>query len=183
MFTKERFTNMRLDRTFFEQPTLKVAETLIGQVLCWNGYRGVITETEAYTGINDPACHAARGKTLRNAVMFENAGLTYVYFIYGMYYCLNIVTEPIGIAAAVLLRGIQLLDAPYTHLNGPGKLCRFLQITREHNHLDLTSSPQYWVEDQGITLNYKVTPRIGIRQGQEHLWRFVATENYPVQIL
>ena len=97
----------RLSRSFFNRSTLKVASDLLGQLLV-RKYRGrltkvIITETEAYIGQNDPACHACRGLTPRNRVMFGPAGHAYVYFIYGMYFCLNIVTEAEGFPAAVLL--------------------------------------------------------------------------------
>jgi hypothetical protein len=96
-----------LTRDFFHRPTVLVAQELLGKTLVFNGQRGRITETEAYLGqADDPACHAARGKTKRNAVMFGQAGLSYVYFIYGMYYCFNIVTEDEHFGAAVLIRGV-----------------------------------------------------------------------------
>lgn len=160
---------MRLGRTFFEQPTLIVAQQILGQVLCFNGMQGTIVETEAYIGHDDPACHAAQGKTPRNAVMFGKAGYSYVYFIYGMYFCLNIVTEKEGFPAAVLIRGLRVGDML---LNGPGKLCRYLTITKEHNAIDLTCSENFYVR-KGNVVSYERTPRIGISKGQDKLWRFI----------
>lgn len=163
----------RLKRDFFERPTLTVAEELIGKTMVFRGTPAVITETEAYVGEDDPACHAARGKTQRNAVMYGKAGITYVYFIYGMYHCLNFVTEAEGFPAAVLIRGVRADGVNDKKLNGPGKLCRFFGITKEHNGEDLTVGDGFYVADTGLTLPFKRTPRIGISAGTEKLWRFV----------
>lgn len=160
----------RLDRSFFLAPTVQVAKDLLGKQLTFQNFSGIITETEAYHQIDDPACHAYRGKTPRNAPMFGPAGHSYVYFIYGMYHCLNIVTEPEGIAAAVLIRGLQLESI---HLNGPGKLCTHLKITKEHNDIDLMVSNNFFVSDIGIKPSFSATSRIGIRHGTDKLWRFV----------
>lgn len=164
---------MRLNRTYFENPTLDVAQDLIGKVMVFEDFKGVITETEAYIGKDDPACHASRGMTPRTQVMFGPAGFSYVYFIYGMYHCLNFVTEKEGFPAAVLIRGLKLIDEDIHH-NGPGKLCKALGITREHNNLDLITHPTFGIYHEGLTLPYEITPRIGIRQGQDKPWRFVA---------
>jgi DNA-3-methyladenine glycosylase len=163
-------TMSRVDRSFFLKPTVDVAKALLGKRLTFHDFSGIITETEAYHQDNDPACHAYRGKTPRNAVMFGPPGHAYVYFIYGMYHCLNIVTEPDGIAAAVLIRGLKIdsLD-----LNGPGKLCRHLKITKDHNALDLVTSDHCYISDVGLKPRFISTPRIGIREGRDKLWRFV----------
>ncbi len=174
----------RLPRLFFEQPTLEVSRALLGQRLHFQGISGIITETEAYIGQDDPACHAARGKTKRTTVMFGPAGFSYVYLIYGMYHCLNIVTEREDFPAAVLIRGL-FLEEPALHLNGPGKLCRHLRLTREHSGLDLITSPSFFVEETSLTPAYLTTPRIGIRLGTEKLWRFVMKDlprEYPSRI-
>ena len=163
----------RLDRTYFENPTLDVARDLIGKVMVFGNHTGIITETEAYIGQDDPACHAARGMTPRNAVMFGPAGFSYVYFMYGMYHCLNFVTEKEGFPAAVLIRGLKLMETNIHH-NGPGKLCRALSITREHSGLDLVTHSTFGIYEAGYTFPLSTTPRIGIRQGQDRLWRFVA---------
>lgn len=157
---------MRLPREFYDRPTLTVAKELLGTELVFGRHRGIITETEAYIGQGDPACHAARGQTPRNAPMFGPAGFSYVYFIYGMYHCLNFVTEKEGFPAAVLIRGI-------TNLSGPGKLCREFGITREHTNLDLTTHESFYVQETGLKPKFKATPRIGISKGQELEWRFV----------
>lgn len=162
-----------LSREFFTQPTLTVAQQLLGKILVFGDAAGLITETEAYIGQNDPACHAARGKTQRNAVMFGPAGFSYVYFIYGMYHCLNFVTEEEGKPAAVLIRSLMMITPPLIHLNGPGKLCRHLGITRSHSGIDITMSDSFHVNDSPFSPPFEATPRVGIRHGQDKLWRFV----------
>lgn len=166
---------MTLTRDFYERPTLEVAKSLIGKVIHFQNRQLVITETEAYIGIGDPACHAAKGLTPRTAVMFGPAGFTYVYFIYGMYHCLNIVTEKEGTAAAVLIRGAKDMSANI-YLNGPGKLCKYLNITKEHNNRDIIGSKEFHVVDKNLKPKIICTPRIGIKQGRELLWRFVAVQ-------
>lgn len=165
----------QLSRDFFQHDTLAVAENLLGKILVFHAHHAVITETEAYIGQNDPACHAARGKTPRTAVMFGEAGYSYIYLIYGMYFCLNIVTEAEGFPAAVLIRGARLLSSsPPVLLNGPGKLCRALGLSREHNNQDLTISPHFCIENAPEKPSFQRTPRIGISKGQDKLWRFLA---------
>jgi DNA-3-methyladenine glycosylase len=165
-----------LPKEFYNRPTLHVAEDLIGKLLVFGEHKGVITETEAYTGQNDPACHAARGITPRTKVMFGPAGFSYVYFIYGMYHCLNFVTEEEGVGAAVLIRGIKLLDNNH-YLNGPGKLCKYLGITKEHNALNITNHPEFFVADIGKRFEFITTPRIGISVAKELPWRFLAVNH------
>lgn len=166
----------RLTRDFFMFPTVTVAQKLLGKIMVFGHAAGLITETEAYIGQDDPACHAARGKTRRNAIMFGPPGYTYVYFIYGMYHCLNFVTEEEGTPAAVLIRGLMLVEPSPFHLNGPGKLCRHLGITREHNAIDMIESESFYIKDSPLSPPYETTPRIGITRGQEKLWRFVITK-------
>src|SRR5689334_7638816 len=112
----------KLKQSFYERPTLLVAKELIGKILVFKQFQGIITETEAYFGFDDPASHAFKGVTPRSKVMFGPAGISYVYLIYGMYHCLNIVTEKIDFPAAVLIRGLKLLDTSALHLDGPGKI-------------------------------------------------------------
>lgn len=162
----------RLQHDFFEQNTITVAQMLLGKTLVFHSFRGVIVETEAYCGFDDPASHAARGKTPRNAVMYGPSGYSYVYFIYGMYHCLNIVTEAVDYPAAVLIRGLYLEEENLL-LNGPGKLCRHLQITKAHNHIDMTTDLHFYVEDESRIPSFQATPRIGIKEGGDKLWRFV----------
>lgn len=163
----------RLQRDFFNRPVLTVAQELLGKTLAYKEHQGIITETEAYHGHDDPACHASRGHTPRTDVMFGPPGFSYVYFIYGMYHCLNIVTEAEGTAAAVLIRGVQYPQDPKVVLNGPGKLCRYFGITLTDNRTDLVVSKNFYVLDTPSYPSYDITPRIGINQGQDKLWRFV----------
>lgn len=137
----------------------------------FNQFIGTITETEAYRGTDDPASHAYRGRTKRSAIMFGPPGYSYVYMIYGMYFCLNIVTEELGQPAAVLVRGLKL---PEINLNGPGKLCRHLQLTTKHNAINLMQNCFFYVTS-GIQIErYRTMSRVGIKQGQDKLWRFIA---------
>lgn len=163
-----------LDRPFYERSTVIVAQELLGKILVFQHHQGIITETEAYVGLGDPACHAARGRTPRTDVMFGPAGFSYVYFIYGMYHCLNIVTEVEGQAAAVLIRGVQNIKDHSILLNGPGKLCRHYGITLQDNRRDVVNDVNFHVIDTGIDLTFESTPRIGISKGQDKLWRFIA---------
>lgn len=161
-----------LPRSFYERDTLSVAKDLLGKVLKFADYYGVINEVEAYIGQDDQACHAARGCTPRTAVMFGCAGFSYVYLIYGMYHCLNIVTEREGFPAAVLIRGIELEKPMYLSLNGPGKLCKKLNITKNNNQIDLTQCHDFCVYDSTAKPEYMATSRIGIKVGTDKLWRF-----------
>lgn len=138
----------RLPRDFYARPTLKVARDLLGKVLALETATSTktarIVEVEAYLGGRDPASHAYRGLTPRTAPMFGPPGRSYVYFVYGMYHCLNVVTESDGIAGAVLLRGAEPLagfeDVEPRALAGPGKLARAFGLTTKHTDLDLVRS-------------------------------------------
>jgi DNA-3-methyladenine glycosylase len=164
----------KLDRSFFNRSTPLVAQELLGKTLYFQGKTGRIVETEAYVGQGDPACHAARGLTPRTKVMFGPAGYSYVYFIYGMYHCLNLITEAEGTAAGVLIRALFIPGIKFTQTNGPGKLCRFLGIDLSHNALDIVTSEDFYVLDTPSAGDFDVTPRIGIKVGTDKLWRFVA---------
>lgn len=153
---------------------MAVAKDLIGSLLCRRQtdgqiLSGPIIEVEAYTS-DDPACHASRGLTKRTQVMFGPPGHAYVYFIYGMYFCLNVVTEPEGVPGAVLIRAV---GADGT--NGPGKLCRQWQISAAHNGLSLlTTDSQLWISPAEKVPKARIiaTPRIGITQATDRPWRF-----------
>jgi DNA-3-methyladenine glycosylase len=162
---------MKLSSDFFERNTIQVAQELLGSVLFFQGKEVVITETEAYTGSDDPASHACKGKTKRNFLMFEKPGVCYVYLIYGMYFCMNIVTEKDGIPGAVLLRGGKITIPPFTLYDGPGKLCRYLGITVKENGAEFSSD--FFFQKRGEPPQFISTPRKGISKGQEMLWRFV----------
>ena len=138
----------RLPRDFYARSTLRVARDLLGKVLTLEGSGWTkaarIVEVEAYLGGRDPASHAYRGLTPRTAPMFGPPGRSYVYFVYGMYHCLNVVTEREGIAGAVLLRGAEPVagfdDLAPRALAGPGKLARSFGLTTAHTNLDLVES-------------------------------------------
>lgn len=171
-----------LERDFYNRNTLDVAKDLLGYKLCRevNGkvLTGIIVETEAYTA-NDPACHAFRGKTPRAVTLFKKPGIAYVYFTYGMHHCFNVVTEPEEIAGAVLIRALDPIF-PLCNTNGPARLCRELQITREHNETDLTCvSSCIWIEEGVKVPKNKIftTTRIGIKQAADYPWRFYVKEN------
>jgi DNA-3-methyladenine glycosylase len=178
----------KLRREFFHRPTLKVAQDLLGKYLTVQKGKkilsGKIAETEAYIGSDDPACHASRGMTPRNRVMFGPPGHAYIYFTYGMYHCLNLVTEKEGFPAAVLIRAIEPVQGVKLMMrrrgtkkiknltNGPGKLCQALSLDRSLNGEDLCSG-RIWVEDRGVKASkIKSTPRVGINQGKNKKWRF-----------
>lgn len=167
---------MILDRRFFQQQTNIVSTQLIGKLLCFDCFKGIILETESYIGVDDPACHAAKGRTQRTQIMFGIAGFSYVYFIYGKYYCFNIVTEELNFPAATLIRAIKLIHPPYTLLDGPGKICRFLGINTSHNAIDVTQSNKLYVWNTDFYPEYTSTARIGISKGKDKMWRYVATD-------
>lgn len=176
-----------LPRDFFARPTAQVARELLGKVLVHGRTAGMIVETEAYLGLDDKASHASRGPTNRNRVMFGPPGHAYVYFIYGMYECVNAVTEPDGTPGAVLIRAVEPLcgietmrrrrpKARSVHdlASGPGKLTLALGITRRLNHADLTSGELTVRGWRGAPpFEIAVTPRIGIREAADWPLRFV----------
>jgi DNA-3-methyladenine glycosylase len=162
----------RLPREFYARPALAVAPDLLG---CWlvhdrPGGRldGRIVEVEAYVGTDDLASHASRGRTNRTAVMFGPPGHVYVYLIYGMYNCFNVVTDTDGEAGAILVRALEPGPAVDQRTDGPGRLCRALDIDRRHNGLDLTDSA-IWIERRpGPPVEEIATsPRIGVAYAGE----------------
>ncbi|HEX9039367.1 MAG TPA: DNA-3-methyladenine glycosylase [Ktedonobacterales bacterium] len=187
-----------LPRAYYARPTLEVARDLLGKTL-WRRTAdglvgGLIVETEAYVAAVDPAAHAYRGKTPRNASMFAPPGTAYVYRSYGIHYCLNVVTEDEGVAAAVLLRaihpttGLELMRArrgPATPdrdlARGPGRLCQALALTNADDGASLLGSDLWISATRTAALTallppvFRVaaTPRIGITQATDWPWRFV----------
>jgi DNA-3-methyladenine glycosylase len=141
-----------LSRAYFRRPTLQVARSLLGKYLVRKKGRrilaGRIVEVEAYIGEEDRACHASKGRTARTEVMFGPAGVSYVYLIYGMHHCFNIVTERSGFPSAVLVRAVEDVETQAL-IDGPGRVCRFLAIDRKLNHMDLTAGEKLWLEDRG----------------------------------
>ncbi len=174
-----------LRRIFYNRPTLDVVRELLGCFLVRKIGRKIIrariTEVEAYVGEDDLACHASKGRTKRTEVMYGEAGHAYVYMIYGMYHCLNIVTEKKGFPAAVLIRAVEVEGVSYKETDGPGKLCRFLEIDRGLNGWDITTGEKLWVE-QGKPSDHETIvamKRIGIdyaKYCREYLWRFILTK-------
>jgi DNA-3-methyladenine glycosylase len=162
--------------------------TIVRQLPDGSIIRGLIVETEAYTE-GDPACHAYRRQTPRNKVMFGPAGMTYVYLIYGMYHCVNIVTDLDGIPSAVLIRALQLEtippwcppDKPSRVAAGPGKLCRALKIDLTLTAKPLQLGESLWVEHRSQdyqeqvdrhSISFAQTTRIGLTQGTDLPWRW-----------
>ena len=179
-------TGERLPRAFFARPTLEVAPELLGLWLVHDlptGRReGRIVEVEAYCGVEDLACHAAKGRTARTEVMFGPAGVSYVYLIYGMHNCFNVVTDADGIAGAVLVRALEPGAGVTLGTHGPGRLGRALGIDRSHNGLDLTENTQgpLWLERRadsaaGPDEEIANSPRINVDYAGEWAalpWRF-----------
>ena len=190
---------MKLARSFYARPTLEVAPALLGKVLVHNTRSGTaagaIVEVEAYVGETDPACHAAPGLTRRNAPLYGPPGHAYVYLNYGVHYLVNVVTEPEGSPAAVLIRALEPIDgltlmrtrrmrartarplntsrriSDHELCRGPGNVTHALGISLRQNRLDLRGDELY-IEDRGIRVEHvSWSPRIGITKGTEKHWR------------
>ncbi|WP_291571218.1 DNA-3-methyladenine glycosylase [Clostridium sp. UBA4548] len=196
---------MKLNISFYRRDTLLVAKELLGKKLVHkiNGkiLSGVIVETEAYMGIQDKAAHSYGGrKTERTKVMFEAGGVSYIYFIYGLYYCFNVVTAEEGIPQAVLIRALQPVEGIedmallrvnknikeltkkqiINIANGPAKLCSALKLDKTLNAVNLTSDILY-IEDVNYN-NFEIveTTRIGIdyaEEAKDYPWRFYIKDN------
>jgi DNA-3-methyladenine glycosylase len=184
-----------LRRAFYERNTVRVAKELLGKVLVRRlgdtSLEGIIVETEAYRGYDDAASHAYRGPTRRNQVMFGEPGHAYVYFTYGMHYCLNVTTEPAGQPGAVLIRAVQPVKGIVEmkkrrrteHVkalsNGPAKLTQAFAVTKALNGCDLTSAGELYLAEPSHPRKVRiaVTTRIGIKAGSEKPWRFYIKGN------
>jgi DNA-3-methyladenine glycosylase len=184
---------LKIPRSFYARPTIHVARQLLGKYLVRKHPDGKtvgkIVETEAYVGPHDLACHASKGRTARTEVMFGPPGHAYVYFIYGVYYCLNIVTEEIGHASAVLIRalepvaGIELMqqrrgtEKIHSLASGPGKLCLAMAIDKALNAADMSRGNVLYVEDRNEPPPRIVaTARIGVDYAgkwKDKPWRFL----------
>lgn len=180
-----------LPRKFYARETVTAARELLGCILVHNApdgpASGRIVETEAYIQ-GDPACHAYRGETPRNKVMFGPPGHAYVYFIYGMYYCFNTVTAPAGVGEAVLIRALEPLegiplmrrrrgrDRLMELCSGPAKLVQALGIVRNHNGADLTRNPLFVLKGDARE-RILTTTRVGIREGADLPLRFYLEGN------
>lgn len=201
---------MKLNRDFYSRDTIIVAKELLGKILVHNTggnvLKGKIVETEAYLGLKDKAAHSYGGKkTKRVETMYGSSGAAYVYLIYGMYYCFNIVTQRKGIPEAVLIRGIEPMESieqmslyrfrkPYKELNrykkrnltnGPGKLTMAFNIDKELNGIDLCGNILYL--EEGIEEDFSIveTTRIGIdyaEEAKDYLYRFYIKDNPYVSV-
>ena len=178
-----------LPREFYSKDTVKVAKNLLGKKIIRKIGRheisGIITETEAYRHKDDPASHAFRKITERNKIMFENVGLAYIYFTYGMHFCFNVVAKnPKVEAGAVLIRaikpekGISIMqeNRGNTSLknlaNGPAKLTQALAITKEHYGIDITKNSKLYISEGIKPKKIIASPRIGIKEATDKLWNF-----------
>jgi DNA-3-methyladenine glycosylase len=187
-----------VSRDFYLAPPDRVARQLLGKVLVRPGKQGAepiagrIVEVEAYFGESDPASHSFAGKTARNAVLFGPPGHAYIYFVYGMHYCLNVSCEPEGRAGGVLFRALEPicglaamaaargLAAPKVLTSGPGRLCQAFGVTRlRDNGADFTSpESELQIQDDGFVAGeVLVTPRIGISKDAERPARFLLAGN------
>jgi len=191
-----------VSENFYQQGVHTLAKSLLGKIFVrkYNGelLAGEIVETEAYHQEGDPSCHAANGKTARNAVMFGPPGYLYVYFTYGMHYCMNIVAEKEGVAAAVLVRALRPLAGIETMrslrergkkisdrliASGPARLCQAMALTREQNGSKLVPPDIFvaeWNKKNRDSYHHNeneitTTTRIGISNGKELPWRYYLT--------
>ncbi len=192
--------NNKLPREFYVRDTLTVARELLGKIfvriLDGKILAGRIIETEAYIAGEDESAHSSRGKTKRNATMFEEGGLLYVYFTYGMYYCSNVVTNEKGKGDAVLLRSIEPLEGieifaqnrfgkteitgkeKRNLLSGPGKICMAYKLTKAEDGTDLLGDEIFILDASTVPENKMVqTTRIGISKSKELPWRFYEKDN------
>lgn len=165
----------RLKDDFYTMHALEAAPLLLGKFLSRRLCSGEIlkyriTETEAYCGEEDTACHAKAGKTSRTAVLYERGGLSYIYLCYGIHHLLNVVTGEKNAPQAVLIRGVEGFD-------GPGRLTKAMQIDKSLNAVDLTLSNELWIEDDGCKRQYMTAKRVGIDYATEPYksmpWRFI----------
>lgn len=180
-----------LDRDFYSRPAIEVARDCLGKILVHGKTAGRIVEVEAYLGVGDRAAHAWRGVTDRTRVTFGEPGHAYVYFIYGMYECLNFVCEPAGQAGCVLIRALEPIAGlstmrrrrpsakrPEDLANGPGKLTLAMGITRKLNGADLIASAlQVRRPPKEPAIEVLTTPRIGITHCADWPLRFVIAGN------
>lgn len=189
----------KLNRQFFHRNTLIVAQELLGKFIVRKIGKqklvGKIVEVEAYNGPEDLASHASRGETKRNSIMFGHPGYSYIYMIYGINHCFNVVTEDHGYPAAVLIRavepiegidimkGFRKLQEEKKLTNGPGKFCQAFKIDRTLSEIDLITSDELWIEDRGeniVKTDIIKAKRIGVDYAKEYkdkLWRYYIKKN------
>lgn len=190
----------RLQQSFFARDTHDVAKDMLGKLLVRNiegaTLLGRITEVESYVGEDDLACHASKGRTPRTEVLFQEPGLIYVYLIYGMYHCLNFVTEKKDFPAAVLLRAIEPIEGIeimqqttkkptviHKLTNGPGKVCRAMTIDRSLTNTNSVKSDELYIADDGFDVSPQditSTTRIGVEYAGScalYPWRYYITDS------
>jgi len=164
----------RLDYGFFHRHALEVAPELVGKLLVHNGQMLRISETEAYCGVSDTACHAHKGRTKRTEVLYADAGTIYIYLCYGMHWLMNVITGDIDDPQGVLIRACIAAE-------GPGKLTKRLGITGEQNRGSVVDSEQLWIADDGFRCNVRTDRRVGIgyasEEDQARPWRFILDTN------
>lgn len=181
-----------LPRSFFARNTIEVARDLLGHLLVHATPRGRlagrIVEVEAYRGPRDPASHAFH-RTKRSEIMWGPPGTAYVYFTYGNHYCVNVVTEPEGVAGAILLRAVEPLEGidvmraqrgvanDRALASGPGRLTKAMGIGPQHNGADLTQLPLYIARNRRRPVPVATSPRVGIRVATRRPWRFFIPGN------
>lgn len=167
----------RLDFEFFHRDCLAVAPDLVGKILVHRLPDGTelrerIAETEAYRGTEDKACHASRGRTPRNSILWQESGVIYVYLCYGVHYLLNVITGEKEQPQGVLFRAGEVHD-------GPGKLTKFLQLDKSFNGSNFCTHPELWIEDDGTPCFWRTDVRVGIDYAGEiwknKPWRFIKT--------
>lgn len=168
------YCGIKLSKQFFTRDVLDVAPEMPGKIMVIKLSDGdigrfIVTDVEAYRGVEDKACHASKGRTPRTEIMYHEGGRIYVYLIYGVYWMLNIVTGAINEPQAVLIRGLDKYA-------GPGKLSKYLGIERSYYGEDISTSERIWFEDAGLTPVISTGPRIGINYAGENWkskpWRF-----------
>ena len=159
----------RLGYEFYHRPCLAVSRDLVGKILVHKGRRLRITETEAYCGETDTACHAHKGRTPRTEVLYADAGTIYVYLCYGIHNLMNIITGDVDDPQGVLIRACEGYP-------GPGRLTKALGITRERNRQSIVGNDEIWIEDDGAQFEIISLKRVGIgyasQEDQDRLWRF-----------
>ena len=160
----------RLTYDFFHRHALEVAPDLVGKLLIHNGTALRISETEAYCGESDTACHAHKGRTKRTEVLYKDAGTIYIYLCYGMHWLMNVITGDTDDPQGVLIRAC--VDA-----EGPGKLTKKLGITGEQNRGSIVTSDTLWIADDGFQCSVRTDKRVGIgyasQEDQNKPWRFI----------
>jgi DNA-3-methyladenine glycosylase len=171
---------MRLARDFFARDTVEVSKDLLGKIICARPRRTLrtarIVETEAYHGFDDRASHAHRGPTPRSAIMFGPPGHAYVYLIYGVWFCLNVVTGPRAFPSAVLIRAGEVDGGETRAGAGPGKLCSALRVDTRLNGADLVEGGKLWIEEDGfVPARIRRGPRVNVAYAGRWArkpWRF-----------